>query len=194
MYFLKCKLCSPLYRILRCWQRGLIWFLLWKTLYSFHKQTFGWSSDRYYAIFRICIQKHEINQLIHRTLKYFWNKSYIQNILQIDAVLDASFLPGFRSQVGEPDNRYPVFQVRRAYVLKHLPLFRSHETCSRKDKLIKLIKLCPLHFIILFKPESKIWTEHQLLFQNIIDVQINWSIWFIFLYLVVLCTLWNCIS
>lgn len=54
--------------------------------------------------------------------------SHVENVLQVDAVLDASFLPSFRCQVGEPDNRDPVLQVRRTNVLKHLPLLRCHET------------------------------------------------------------------
>lgn len=54
---------------------------------------------------------------------------HIENVLQVDAVLDASFLPSFRRQVGEPDNRNPVLQMRRADVLKHLPLLWSHKTC-----------------------------------------------------------------
>lgn len=54
---------------------------------------------------------------------------FIENVLQVDAVLDASFLPSFRRQVGEPDDRDPVLQVRRTNVLKHLPLLRGHETC-----------------------------------------------------------------
>lgn len=59
---------------------------------------------------------------------------HIENVLQVDAVLDASFLSSFRRQVGEPDDGNPVLQVRRADVLEHLPLLRSHETCRRAHR------------------------------------------------------------
>lgn len=53
----------------------------------------------------------------------------IEDVLQVYAVLDTSFLPSFRCQVGEPDHRNPVLQVRRTYVLKHFPFLWSHKTC-----------------------------------------------------------------
>lgn len=59
---------------------------------------------------------------------------HIENVLQVDAVLDASFLTSFRRQVGEPDDRNPVLQMRRTDVLKHLPLLWSHETYRWVDE------------------------------------------------------------
>lgn len=61
---------------------------------------------------------------------------HIENVLQVDVVLDASFLSSFRRQVGEPDDRNPVLQVGRTDVLKHLPLLWSHKTYRWADRQI----------------------------------------------------------
>lgn len=57
---------------------------------------------------------------------------HIEDVLQVDAVLDASFLPSFRSQVGEPYYRNPELEVRRTDVLIHLPLLWSHKTYRQR--------------------------------------------------------------
>ena len=52
------------------------------------------------------------------------------NQLQVDAVLDASFLSSFDGQIREPDHGDPVFEVRGADILVHFPLLWSHEPCG----------------------------------------------------------------
>lgn len=59
---------------------------------------------------------------------------HIEDVLHVDAVLDASFLSSFRHQVGEPDDGNPVLQMRRTDVVKHLPLLWSHEACRWADR------------------------------------------------------------
>lgn len=61
---------------------------------------------------------------------------HIENALQVDVVLNASFLSSFGGQVGEPDDRNPVLEMWRTDALEHLPLLWSHKTCRWADKRI----------------------------------------------------------